>query len=699
MTKGELNSNLFGLTQNEPLQVWTYRLKEKESASNKHIRFLLNSACWRLLYTYKEYNKPFFYDRETIISLVDIGDSFEDDYYILEKDSFNPEYFLSSPEAWGTFINSFANLLMIYKKDTVRISKGIARKYILGTEFIDQRAYLKVDFKYMLFFPETLYRQLERGEQPKIGGKYYTPNRSVATLKEYRKVSVEEYKKLMKEMLQRSSYEITQKRWKDGLEKAKQRGYGYIAIVVFDEDDGREYTYPANALVRVRYIEDLNREELKQIRPKPKERWELIRRFRDWVASLLREYSIDLDEEPYTKIEYIAPSFEVVDGGGKIYQINGSVRKVLETQDWKPIIRNPRISVGFLYLYTNRNSLRDLENRARIIENTVLKKVSSLGLHIDRLKPIPIPIPTDVKEFSLLHHVGELEGSNIFLFVLTNASKLDTEFYTEIKRELLERGIQSQVIYYRTKVGDKHVVHNLTLGLLGKTGNYPYFLKESSNEVFVGIDLSRKARSSSKGTLNAVGTAIIVDAANGGTITYRNINVPAGGEAIEKAYVQKLGSMLYEYRDRFIVIHRDGRVSEDEFNAYVEIFSKKYRIENFALVSILKSGTPRIFQMKGNVVENPSKGCAILLSEREAIISTYEPSLGTHIPLRIKVLYGDYYYSLRKAIEDVLRLTLLNFSSFTLNKLPATVAFADRIAWFNLHGIAPEDADGNLFFL
>ncbi|MFZ8860656.1 MAG: Piwi domain-containing protein [Thermocrinis sp.] len=696
MTKEGLISNLFGLTQNEPLQVWTYRLKEKESASNKHIKFLLNSACWRLLYTYKEYEKPFFYDEETIISLVDIGDSFEDDYYVLEKESFNPEYFLSSPQAWGIFINSFANLLMIYREDIESVSEGITRKYTLGTEFIGQRAYLKIDFKYMLFFPETLYRQLERGKQPEIGGKYYTPNRSVATLKEYRKVNVEEYEKLMKEMLPRSS-EITKNKWEKGLEKAKQRGYGYIAIVVFDEGDGREYTYPANALVKVRYIEDLDRRELKQIRPKPEQRWKLIRGFRDRVASLLREYSIGLDVAPYTKIEYIAPSFEVVDGGGKIYQINGSVRKVLETQGWKPIIRNPRISVGFLYLYTNRNSFRDLENRARIIENTVLKKVSSLGLHIDRLKPIPIPIPTDVKEFSLLHHVGELEGSNTFLFVLTNASKLDTEFYTEIKRELLECGIQSQVIYYRTKVGDKHVVHNLTLGLLGKTGNYPYFLKESSNKVFVGIDLSRKARSSSKGTLNAVGTAIIVDAANGGTITYRNINVPAGGEAIEEAYVQKLGSMLYEYRNRFIVIHRDGRVSEDEFNAYVRIFSKKYKIENFALVSILKSGTPRIFRMKGNVVENPSKGCAILLSEQEAVISTYEPSLGTHIPLRIKVLHGRY--PLSEAIEDVLRLTLLNFSSFTLNKLPATVAFADRIAWYNLHGIAPEDRDGNLFFL
>jgi hypothetical protein len=698
MTKGELISNLFGLTQNKPLQVWTYRLKGKESASSKHIRFLLNSACWRLLYTYKEYRKPFFYEGETIISLVDIGDSFEDDHYVLEKESFNPEYFLSSPEAWSTFINSFANLLMIYREDIESISKGITRKYILGTEFIDQRAYLRIDFKYMLFFPETLYRQLERGEQPEIGGKYYTPNRSVATLKEYTEVSVEEYEKLMKEMLPRSSG-ITKNRWEKGLEKAKQRGYGYIAIVVFDEYDGGEYTYPANALVKVRYIGDLDREELKRIRPTPEQRWKLIKGFRDRVASLLREYSIDLDKEPYTKIEYISPRFEVVDGGGKIYQINGSVWKILETQDWKPIIRNPRISVGFLYLYTNRNSFRDLGNRARIIENTVLKKVSSFGLQIDRLEPIRVPLLEYEERSSLLHYIENLDGSNRFLFVLTDTSKLDDELYLDIKRDLLDFDIQSQVIYHRTNVGDRYVIYNLMLGLLGKTGNYPYFLKDSSNKVFIGIDLSRKARSSNKGTVNAVGTAIIVDASNEGTITYKNINVPAGGEAVERAYVKSLANMLYKYKVKFIVIHRDGRMGVDELNAYVEVFSKQFGRENFALVSILKSGTPRIFQMKGNVVENPSKGCAILLSKQEAIISTYEPSLGTHIPLRVKVLHDGDYYSLREAIEDVLRLTLLNFSSFTLNKLPATVAFADRIAWYNLHGIAPEDRNGNLFFL
>jgi len=688
-------SNLFGLTQNNPLPVWTYRLRKKEEAINRHIKSLLNSACLRLL-SESEDKHPFFYDGETIISLVDIGDSFETDDYILEKHSFIPEYFLSGPEAWDTFINSFANLLMIYKKDIERVSKGVLRRYILNTEFINQHAYLKIDFRYMLVASENLDGQLKKGGKPEIGGRYYTPNRRIAILKDYKEVSEEDYKKLMEEMLPRSLHK-TKVAWKRGLEEAKKHGYGYIAKVVFDESDMTEYTYPANALVKVRYVEDLNPNESNLIKPSPGERWRIIKDFRFIVERLLKKYSISLDVEPYRKIVRVKPEiFEVVDGSGKIYTIYGSAKTVLNSSNWSPIVRNPRISVGFLYLYTNENSFRDLENRTRIIENTVLERVASFGLHIDRIEPIRVPLSEYKEKHSLLPYIGNLEGSNCFLFVLTDTSELDDGFYLGIK-DLLKFGIQSQVIYPRTDVGDGNVADNLMLGLLGKTGNYPYFLKESSNKLFVGIDLSRKVRSSGKGTVNAVGTAIIVDAANGGTITYKNIDVPAGGETVEKAYVKNLANMLYRYKDRFIVIHRDGRMSMDEFNAYMEIFSKVIGPKKFALVSILKSGTPRIFRMKNYVVENPSKGHLILLSEQEAVISTYKPSRGTHIPLRIKVLYGDY--PLNEAIEDVLRLTLLNFSSFTLNKLPATVAFADMIAWYKLHGIAPEDADGNLFFL
>ncbi|MFZ8859710.1 MAG: Piwi domain-containing protein [Thermocrinis sp.] len=693
MMRGRLISNLFGLTQNNPWRVWVYGLKEREPAAERNIKSLLNSACLRLT---NKFRHPFFYHEEAIISLVDIGDSFKTDDYILEKQLSFSGWFLNGQEMWGTFINSFANLLMSKGTMVETVSKGVLREYTLDVEFINNRPYLRIDFGHALFFPEDLDRQLEKGGKPEIGGKYYTPNRKIAILKDCTKLSKEDYKKLMEEMLPRS-LEETKVAWEEGLKRAIRRGYGYIAKVVFNENDRREYTYPANALVKVRYMGDLSRGEWEQVRPLPQQRWELIKKFRHRVASHLGKYSIDLDEEPYTEIEYIAPSFEVIDGSGKARQISGSVGKLLDFSDWKPIIRNPHISVGFLYLYTNENSFRDLESRTRIIADTVLKTVSSFGMHIDRIEPIWVPL-SEYKENRLLsRYIENFDGLTRFLFVLTDTLKLDDEFYWDIKG-LLGFGIQSQVIYHRTNVRNENVAKNLMLAFLGKTGNYPYFLKETSNKVFVGIDLSRKARSSGKGTVNAVGTAIIVDLANGG-ITYKNINGPAGGEAVEKAYVKSLANMLYQYKDNFIVIHRDGGMSRDEFNAYVEIFSRQFGKESFALVSIIKSGTPRILQMKGHVVENPPKGCVIWLSESEAVISTYKTSQshGTHVPLRIKVLYGDY--PLREAIEDVLKLTLLNFSSFTLNKLPATVAFADRVAWFALHNIFPNDSDGNLFFL
>jgi hypothetical protein len=245
MGKG-LISNLFGLAQKGPLPVWTYRLRGKENAIKKHVRSLLNSACLRLL---NKYGKPSFYDRETIISLVDIGDSFETDDYILEKQVFIPKYFLSSPEAWDTFINSFANLLMRYGKNVEKVSKGIVRKYILDIEFINQSAYLKIDFEYMLFFPEDLDIQLEKGGDPEIGGKYYTPNGSTAILKNWIEVSKEEYKKLRDQMIPVASEE-TKVKWNEGFERVNKRGYGYVAEVVFNENDGKKYLYPANALKR-----------------------------------------------------------------------------------------------------------------------------------------------------------------------------------------------------------------------------------------------------------------------------------------------------------------------------------------------------------------------------------------------------------------------------------------------------------------
>jgi len=267
-----------------------------------------------------KYGKPFFYDRETIISLVDIGDSFETDDYILEKQVFIPEYFLSSPEAWDTFIKSFANLLTRYRENVEKVSEGIVRKYILGTEFINQSVYLKIDFEYMLFFPEDLDIQLEKGGDPEIGGKYYTPNGRIAILKNCIEVSKEEYKKLRDQMIPVAS-EQTKVKWNEGLERVNKRGYGYVAEVVFNENDGKKYLYPANALKKVRYIEDLDEEKLKHIKLAPDKRWELIMRFRDIVGFLLKNYSIALDENPYAEIECISPTFEIVDGSGKVHKV------------------------------------------------------------------------------------------------------------------------------------------------------------------------------------------------------------------------------------------------------------------------------------------------------------------------------------------------------------------------------------------
>jgi len=284
-----LISNLFGLHQTKPWQVWLYRVKEKEPAVDRNIKSLLNSACLRLT---NKFRHPFFYEEETIISLVDIGKSFEVADYILERQLSLSGYFLNGQEVWKTFINSFANLLMSKGDIVETVSRGLLREYTLDVELINDHPYLRIDFRHALFSAEDLDRQLERGGKPEIGGKYHTPNRKIAILKDCEKLSKEDYKKLMEEMIPMSLGE-TKAAWEEGLKRAIRRGYGYIAKVVFNQNDRREYTYPANALEKVRDTRDLSREEWHQVHPLPQRRWELIRKVRDRVASQLEKEDVN----------------------------------------------------------------------------------------------------------------------------------------------------------------------------------------------------------------------------------------------------------------------------------------------------------------------------------------------------------------------------------------------------------------------
>ncbi len=69
------------------------------------------------------------------------------------------------------------------------------------------------------------------------------------------------------------------------------------------------------------------------------------------------------------------------------------------------------------------------------------------------------------------------------------------------------------------------------------------------------------------------------------------------------------------------------------------------------------------------------------------------PIIGTHKPLLLKVEKGEE--NIEEVIKDCLDLTLLNFGSFTLGKLSATINHADSLAYLSLNGLISE-GDGDI---
>ncbi len=494
---------------------------------------------------------------------------------------------------------------------------------------------------------------------------------------------------------ERTRTDEIEKVWENILEELEEleseEEYELVVLQVKKEQEQDPFTYPDRGSYRIIRYGDLDDEEKKKFDglKKPYKRVTKINELLKEVQESLEEFGIDgiyVEEEKYTNVEKVNSTFEVIDRNNKTYTISNSsseiLKKILKQNDWKPFIRHPNIHLGF-FAFGEKDVRKKLE---KIIRELYSLKGKGLELILDK----DLIKVNDKNYFvQMVKEFRSSESEVNFLFVFMD----ENDDYWYIKRELLGKGIESQVILHKTEINE-YVLKNLVLAFLGKTGNYPYFIKEDSEKkkLFVGVDISRK-KEQSGGTVNAMGTAIIVDSYERRIISL-DIDIPTAGEKLDKPYFQKLRleleNRISDLKNRFIVFHRDGHMPEEEKKAFKEEF-KGYK---YALVSIVKSGNPRIFKEEKEI-ENPDKGDCIYLSNEEAILCTYKvkENIGTHIPLRVKIVASNENYTIKEALEDVLKLTLLNFSAFNLGKLPATISFADDLAEFKRQGVSYKSGD------
>lgn len=266
--------------------------------------------------------------------------------------------------------------------------------------------------------------------------------------------------------------------------------------------------------------------------------------------------------------------------------------------------------------------------------------------------------------------------------------------YNRFKAFTIGKDIASQAIYENTL--DKHyAIGNILLGIIGKTGNIPYVLGNELEyaDYVVGMDIARERKKNLPGTINS--TAITrVYLRNGEFLKYVIHDASIEGETIPDDVLISLFPSQ-EFKDRKVVIHRDGYFRGNEKKVLLE-WAENIEAK-FSLVEVIKTGTPRIYRRKNGSIIYPEKGDGFKLSNREAFLVSSLPAFrsGTPQPLHIKT---DSSLTIENAAHSVLSLTLLHYGSLRPPRLPVTIHYSDKIAYLALRGIKPKSLEGNIPF-
>ena len=229
--------------------------------------------------------------------------------------------------------------------------------------------------------------------------------------------------------------------------------------------------------------------------------------------------------------------------------------------------------------------------------------------------------------------------------------------YNRFKSITVGRGIPSQVVYAST-LDNRYAVANIVLGILGKTGNAPFILAKPLEyaDIVVGIDIARERKKRLPGSINATAVARIYFS-NGEFVRYVIHDTPLEGETVPEPVLQSLFP-LNEFKDKRVVIHRDGYFRGDEKRA-LKSWATKIGA-TFYLVEILKTGSPRIYATVDARTQLPPKGSTLKLNDNEAFLVSSLPPFqnATPQPLHIR---AEPPFSIKQAVDSVLRLTLLQY--------------------------------------
>lgn len=270
----------------------------------------------------------------------------------------------------------------------------------------------------------------------------------------------------------------------------------------------------------------------------------------------------------------------------------------------------------------------------------------------------------------------------------------EIDAYYHFKSLTIGKGIPSQVVYEST-IDNRYALANIVLGILGKTGNIPFVLasKIEYADLIVGIDIARARKERLAGSINATAIARIYFS-DGQFLRYVIHDAPLEGETIPESVMQSLFPSS-EFSGKRVVIHRDGYFRGNEKEA-LRNWAEKIGAE-FFFVEVIKKGSPRLYAVDLQRVQQPEKGSMFKISDTEAFLVSSLPPFtnATPQPLHIRT---EAPFTVEKAAHSILCLTLLHYGLLRPPRLPVTIHYSDRIAYLALRGIKPKNLEGEVPF-
>lgn len=315
---------------------------------------------------------------------------------------------------------------------------------------------------------------------------------------------------------------------------------------------------------------------------------------------------------------------------------------------------------------------------------------------------------TDYKRAA--NKLQKIEGIDLVIALVSDGMEEDGP-YNPFKTIWAKANIPSQMISMKTaklfaeeaKEGNKaknnsrYYLHNIILGILGKTGGIPWVVKDMPGNVdcFVGLDVATIAKG-----IHYPACSVVFDK-YGRLLGFYKLAAPQQGEKITTRILQDIfDQVIFAYEDRFgempknIVIHRDGFSNEDD-EWYKNYFAAKGIMYN--IIEVRKNISSKLIFWQNGQIENPPMGYCVYNADKGYLVTTnMKNKKGSPNPILIEKKCGNL--SMADILTQVLYLSQLHVGSTQKMRLPITTGYADKICK-NREFVPEGKMDDRLFFL